>query len=429
MLLEFRVKNFRSLRDEQVFSMVASKDKDQLQTHTSPTEVLAASRALNTAAIYGANASGKSNLVKAIQFMRGVVVESAALTQPGQTYDGLHSFRLDDEVADTPTEFEVSFISEGVRYEYAFSMTRHQIVGEHLKVYKAFKPQLWFSRDYDDAERSHIYKFGPALKGDKKLWERSTRENALFLSMAAQLNSAMVKPVFDWFLKDLVIFNEWSAPILDYTVQRISDPKTKEHIVQFLKSADISVDDIEVETKTVKGHNFQIDLATGLSEKRSQDIEQTKIFFKHRTRQGIVRFEIPEESHGTRVFFELAGPLLDILQNGKTVFFDEIERGLHPKLVEQIIALFHNPEVNLNGAQLIFTTHNTVLLDVYGLLRRDQIWFVEKDVEQATSIFPLTDFSPRKGEAIGRGYLQGRFGGLPFFENGLRVHHGSEETN
>ena len=149
MLIEFRVKNFRSLRDEQVFSMVASADKELLDTHATATGLKAAPHILHTAAIYGANASGKSNLIKAIQFMRGVVVESATLVQPGQSYERLQSFRLDRRIADEPTEFEVTFLIDRVRYQYGFAMTPKRIVNEYLYVYKAFKPQTWFERHFD----------------------------------------------------------------------------------------------------------------------------------------------------------------------------------------------------------------------------------------------------------------------------------------
>jgi hypothetical protein len=185
MLVEFRVKNFRSLRDEQVFSMVASKDQTLHDTHTLTTGLKAAPSLLRSAVVYGANAGGKSNLVKSLQFMRGVVLESAAVIQPGQSY-ALQPFRLDDCSASQPTEFELTFILDGVRYQYGFAMTAQRIVSEHLLVYKAFKPQRWFERRFDEASGKDLYEYGPGLKGAKSLWEGATRPNALFLSMASK---------------------------------------------------------------------------------------------------------------------------------------------------------------------------------------------------------------------------------------------------
>ena len=174
MLVEFRVKNFRSLRDEQVLSLVASTDKTLLDTHALDTGLKAVPHLLKSAVVYGANASGKSNLIKALQYMRVVVLESAAL-QPAQSYEQLQPFKLDTTSASQPTEFEVTFILDEVRYQYGFAMTAKRIVAEHLLVYKAFKPQRWFERHYDEASDKDIYEFGTGLKGAKSLWEGATR--------------------------------------------------------------------------------------------------------------------------------------------------------------------------------------------------------------------------------------------------------------
>ena len=181
MLVEFRVKNFRSLRDEQVLSLVASTDKTLLDTHTLSTGLKVAPHLLKSAVVYGANASGKSNLIKALQYMRGVVLESATVIQPGQSF-AVQPFRLDELSASQPTEFEATFILDGVRYQYGFAMTPQRIVSEHLLVYKAFKPQRWFERHFDAESGKDVYEFGTGLKGAKNLWEGATRPNALFLS-------------------------------------------------------------------------------------------------------------------------------------------------------------------------------------------------------------------------------------------------------
>ena len=423
MLVEFRTKNFRSLRDEQVLSLVSSNDKTLLDTHALNTGLKAAPHLLKSAVVYGANASGKSNLIKALQYMRGVVLESAAL-QPGQTFDRLHPFKLDATSASLPTEFEVTFILEGVRYQYGFAMNSQRIVSEQLLVYKAFKPQRWFERHFDADSDKDVYEFGPSLKGAKNLWEGATRPNALFLAVAVQLNSEALRPVFDWFANRLVIFNEQSPLSPQFSVQMLKQEAQRKAICEFLRAADISIADIEVATKQAMVHTINFDLATGKREETASEQAVDEVKFHHITEHGKAVFDLMDESSGTRNLLFLTGPILDILSKGLTLVVDELDTSLHTRLVQALVRLFHRPEVNTGGAQVIFTTHDTSLLDAYGLFRRDQVWFVEKRPDQSSSLYPLLDFSPRKNEALERGYLQGRYGALPFLRNhALGVRH------
>jgi len=418
MLIEFRTTNFRSFRDEQVLSLVATADKTQVETHTHATGLKAAPNLLRSAAIYGANASGKSNLIKALQYMRSVVLESATIVQPGQSYS-VQPFRLDAESGKAPTSFEVTFMLDGVRYEYAFAMTTQRIVRESLLVYKAFKPQRWFERRFDEVTGKDIYEFGPGLKGAKNLWESATRPNALFLSMAVQLNSEALRPVYDWFADRLIIINEQSPLSPDYSIQMLKHEESRKGICDFLRAAGISIADIEVAAKRTVYRSVKIDLATGKSEDGLDEQTIDELKFHHTTENGKAVFELFDESSGTRNLLFLAGPVLDILGKEVTLVVDELDTSLHTRLVQELVRLFHRPELNTGGAQLILTTHDTALLDAYGLFRRDQIWFVEKGVDQNSHLYPLTDFSPRKNEAIERGYLQGRYGALPFLRDAL----------
>ena len=392
MLIEFRVKNFRSLRDEQVLSLVASKDKTLLNTNTLATGINAAPTVLRSAAVYGANASGKSNLIKAMQFMRGVVLTSAAVMQPGQEFN-IQPFRLNSQSVSQPTEFEITFLLEGVRYQYGFALNSKQIVSEHLLVYKAFKPQSWFERHLDEESGKDVYEFGSGLKGQKNVWEGATRSNSLFLSMAVQLNSEQLRPVFDWFNNQLVIVNELTPLAPEFSVKSLQKPESRKRICDFLTAADISIADIDVPV---------------------EDVQENRLRFHHVTEHGKAVFELADESSGTRNLLYLAGPVLDILKKGLMLVVDELDTSLHPMLVRRLVQLFHQPESNTGGAQLVFTTHDASLLDAPDLLRRDQIWFTEKDRDQATSLISLSEFKPRKNEALERGYLQGRYGGVPF---------------
>ena len=412
MLVEFRVKNFRSLRDEQVLSLVASKDTTLLDTHALPTGLKAVPHVLRSAVLYGANASGKSNVVKALQYMRTVVMESATVVQPGATYN-VQPFRLDAESARLPTELEVTFLLDQVRYQYGFAMTSERIVREHLLVYKAFKPQRWFRRTLDPATGKDVYEFGPGLKGPKSVWEGATRPNALFLSMAVQLNGDALRPVFDWFRDRLVVVNENSPLAPEFSVQVLKQESGRNEIRDFLRAADTSLTDIDVVTRKAVGQVVHIEALTGKTEVRSQEIEQHELNFHHATEQASAVFGLADESAGTRRLLFLAGPVLDILKKGLTLVVDELDTSLHTHLVRALVQLFHRPEVNTGGAQLIFTTHDTSLLGAYGLFRRDQVWFVQKDKDQSSELYSLLDFSPRKNEALERGYLQGRYGALP----------------
>lgn len=413
MLVEFRVKNYRSLCDEQVLSLVASSDKSLLESHTLTTGIKAAPHLLKSAVVYGANASGKSNLIKALQYMRNMVLESATL-KPGQTFDRLRPFQLDANSAQLPTEFEISIILDGVRYQYGLAMTVQRITREYLLVYKAFKPQRWFDRRFDADTGKDVYEFGTGLKGAKNLWEGATRPNALFLSMAVQLNSEALRPVFDWFARGLVIFNEQSPLNPQVSIQMLQQADQRGRLCAFLAAADTSIADIEVRTRAVSGPTLHIDMQAGKTEVRTEEMEEQELRFLHVTDQGRAEFDVADESNGTRNLLLLAGPVLNILTQGLTLVVDELDTSLHTLLVQALVRLFHQPELNTGGAQLIFTTHDTSLLDAYGLFRRDQVWFVEKRPDQSSHLYPLLDFSPRKNEALERGYLQGRYGALPF---------------
>ena len=412
MLIEFRVKNFRSLRDEQVFTLVASPDKQFRDTHTRTTGMKAAPQVLTSAVVYGANASGKSNLIKALQAMRTTVVESAKL-QPGQPFVWVVPFRLDGTTEGQPTEFEVTFLVSGVRYEYSFALTQQRVVSEQLLVYKAFKPQRWFARRFDAATGKEHYEFGSGLKGAKHLWEGATRSNSLFLSTAVQLNSEVLGPVFDWFANRLVILNEHAPLSAQFSVQMLKTESQRQAIRDFLRDAETGIADISVESKQRTVHSLHWDLATGKREEKSGEQMVDEVKFHHETEHGKAEFDLLDESSGTRNLFFLTGPVLDILAKGLTLVVDELDTSLHTLLVQALVRLFHRPDANTGNAQLVFSTHDTALLNAFGLLRRDQIWFIEKRADQSSTLYPLLDFSPRKNEAVERGYLEGRYGGVP----------------
>jgi uncharacterized protein len=412
MLLEFRVRNYRSIRDEQTLSLVASKDPELRETHLAPTGLKSLPSAVRSAVVYGSNASGKTTLLFAMHYMRAVIAESATVVQPGQTYN-VQPFKLDETLVTEPSSFELTFMFKGVRHQYAFELTPQHIVSESLLVYHTAKPTQWFSRHLKGDGETYQYEYSTYLTGSRKVWEKSTRANALFLSTAAQLNSEKLSPIFRWLVENIVFIPAGAQIIHDLTTAMLNTDEGRTAVRGFLLAADISISDVQAVPR--KGLRQQVVFhAGGMAQSSKEESEFLVPIFQHTTPKGSAQLELHEESHGTQRLFGLAAPVLDILTRGSVMIVDELDSSLHTLLVRRLISMFHNPELNRNGAQLIFSTHDTSLLD-HTLFRRDQIWFVEKNNNQATKLFPFTDLSIRKHEAWERGYLMGRYGAVPFF--------------
>ncbi len=415
MLIEFSVANFRSLRDRQTFSLVKAKGDELVETNTFTKKAFNEFNLLRSSAIYGPNAGGKSNLLLAMRAMQEIVLDSATQLKRGDEIS-VEPFRLSPKTASSPSEFEVVFISDEVRYQYGFSATEERVVEEWLLAYPNGRPQRWFSRQWDEKSQDYRWELGNNLTGEKQLWLKSTRNNALFLSTAVHLNSAQLQTIYDWFNVTLRLTdtngwgNEYSASLC-----RTED---KSLIMDFLNAADLGIDDIKVIEKTFDQDILPDELPEGLKSiiadklKHRQFLDVKTI---HRDSMGQeVKFDLEEESDGTKKLFSFAGPWIDSLNNGYILFIDELHDNLHPRLVKFLVQLFHNSETNPKNAQLVFTTHETSILN-QEIFRRDQIWFCEKDDRQATSIYPLSDFSPRKGrENLELAYLSGRYGALPY---------------
>lgn len=418
MLLEFRIRNFRSLRDEAVFSMAASSDHQFVDTHTLATGLEKLPRVVSAAAIYGANASGKSNLIKGLQFMQNMVLSSSQV-QP-EAENNLTPFRLRDDANHFATLMEVTFIIDGVRHQYGFECTRKRVLSEWLLVYESAKPQVWFSRIYDEKKERYTYTYSDYFTGRKSVWEAATRKEVLFLTTAIQLNNEQLKPLYQKMASELVIFPDGARIGFDYSASFAEKEGNAERMAALLAAADTGISSVAIHNQG--GKQVQFDFLT--NQPQISDVELKVPHFGHRGEGRDYIFEMAEESVGTQLFFNLSGPLLDILERGRTLVVDELDSSLHPLLVRRIVDMFQSPETNPKGAQIVFTTHDVSLLDSHKM-RRDQIWFAEKDNEQVTHLFPLLDFSPRKGEALEKNYLSGRYGGIPILATMKdRVPHG-----
>jgi len=421
MLIEFRVENHRSLRDEQVLTLEAGRVGDE--TDPRPRQVPGHSEKLLTVAgLYGANASGKSNVLAALSFMCEAVVMSHRFWSPdvGEPREPLvprEPFAWGPKKNERSL-FEVTFLLGRVRYQYGFQASDEQFLEEWLYAWPSGKKQVWFERE------NQTFKFGENLKGENKVIVGVTRPNALFLSAAVQHKHPQLLPIFSWFRSfEVVNLRKGRYPALpiqmasELALTRLLEeepgqltffqeeqlPKSLlEDFRNLLKHADIGVVDFRVEK------NRSDDKRRRLS---------PHFYLKHQSERDDAWLPLREESHGTQTLFHMALPILQALQEGGVLLVDELERSLHPSLAREIIRRFNDPAANPKNAQIIFTTHDTNLLGTMvgePALRRDQVWLTEKDTEGATVLYPLTDFKPRKAENLERGYLQGRYGAIPF---------------
>ena len=314
MLIEFSVANFRSIAERQTYSFVAntSKDDGEHQVFT-PSETKTS--LLKSAVIYGANAAGKSNLIKAMQTMKEIVRTSSREKQRGDSLPVI-PFKLDTALSSEPTEFEIIFIAEGVRYQYGFTATEQQIMEEWLFAYPKGRAQSWFSRVWVSYEVVFLWSFGSSFLGEKQAWKNATRSNALFLSTAVQLNSEQLKPVFDWFNVTLRFIG---IDGIDETFSAYYCEKySKKEVLDFLKCADVGIDALDVQEQPFNPALLPDGLPSEIKSRVLEELEGKQILevkTLHRKRAGeMVTFELDdEESTGTKKIFSFAGPWLEVL--------------------------------------------------------------------------------------------------------------------
>ena len=417
MLIEFSVTNYRSFLPTQSLTLTANTSTELQEENTFVSPVSNLPRLLRSAVVYGPNAAGKSNLVQAIAFMKSFVLSSAKESQEGEKIDAT-PFLFNRQGSRNPSEFEVLFIQDGIRYQYGFAVNSERVTGEWLFAYPEGRAQKWFERNYDPETQKDIWYFGPKFTGHRKVWQEATRSNALFLSTAIQLNNEQLKPAFNWFDRKLRVIIQGENISPGFSTDECEKEEKKPKILKFVNAADPSIADIFLEKKDFSMEDLPADIPQSIKEEIAKDLKGkklTELFFKHSSSATgeDVALNFDEESAGTRKLFAMAGPWLDVLDNGFVLFVDELDTSLHPLLVRFLLNLLHNPETNRHNAQLVFTTHDTTVLD-QTFMRRDQVWFVEKDAENATRLYPLSDYKPRKGEALQKGYLYGRYGALPF---------------
>ncbi|MCF6220550.1 MAG: ATP-binding protein [Robiginitomaculum sp.] len=416
MLIEFSAENFRSFAKKQTFSMVPAVGSSRIHSldNNFYPEVLKVS------AIYGANGSGKSNLVDSLGYFQHVLRRSAKLNSTDKISYDPHV--LDASYSRSPSCFEVVFYFDKQFWRYGFSVSEKQVHKEWLFV-RNEKPRSrethLFQRSIDKPIYLHssLGKYG-------RLLNETTNPNQLWLSKLDQNNAEIVQPAFHWITFHLRPIGNLGHGYRTVTAEKCLNDQSKKAVTEFLQSVAINLVDIQVDDDRRKfsPENLKTMIEENLSDTGvfgifDDELVNFDISFIHRSKQNkFVSINITEESTGTQNLFALAGLLLDALEHGLTFIVDELNQTFHTKALEQIISLFYSDEVNTNGAQLIFTSHDLTIMD---MMERDELWLVDKTAHGATELFSVADFGAirqggaRRNEAFGRRYLAGRYGALP----------------
>jgi uncharacterized protein len=424
MLLKFSAENYLSLRDESEISFIAAPLKEGAEGLI-PCE-FTKHGVLPVIAIYGANASGKSNLLFALRFLRSAILQSFKESES----DGIpyRPFLLDDDSRQKPSSFTVDFLMRGVRYQFGASFTSTRIAGEWLYRFPKRTKQLLYTRSADEL---NPFRFGRALMGSNRQIQSITRPNSLFISAATASGHPLLSEISNFFKDNLLLqLSSSIGPSELIAKQFEEDGELRTAAVKYLAIADTGIADLKIEHTPIPESilseltQFQEALKKFIGKSNNinvADVEKvnTSIKFGHASSDGAIRFlDYSDESLGTRYLFTLLPPMLKALKTGSLLVLDEITTSLHTLLARRLVSLFNDKQLNPRGAQLIFSTHDTNLL-APGLLRRDEVWFAEKGNDGATIVYPLTDIRTKNTDNIERGYIQGRFGAIPFIREAV----------
>ena len=413
MILRFEVGNFLSIKDRMCLDLRASSDSEHRETNT---ETIDGETVLRSVAVYGANGSGKSNVLAAYAFMRNFVQNSSKDSQQDEEID-VTPFRLSTETEKAPSFFEVEFLSEGVRYRYGFEVTRESVHSEWLFSSNSSREAELFTREGDVITcNSERFKEGKEFVG-------RTRPNALFLSVNAQFAGEVSTRVLRAILASrFVRGNRADRVMLANTARRLQDDSFRALALQLLEAADLAIKGVRVENPPQKDLVESPEVAIyepGLIGRAVSTIKTLHAKYSADNKEvGEVEFDLlRSESGGTIRFVGLIAPIVEALERGSLLIVDELDARMHPLMTRFLVNLFHGPS-NPAGAQLIFATHDVNLLS-NRYFRRDQIWFTEKDRCEATHLYSLADYriegeKVRKDASFAKDYLLGKFGAVPF---------------
>lgn len=410
MLIQFSVSNYKSIKEEVVLSVLAGSDKEHEEALIS----FRKENILPSIAIYGANAAGKSNLFKALTAAL-IIIRTSNNRQINEPLPLLAPFAFDEESRNLPAKFGFIFTAGEKKYEYGFSADFNKVYEEYLYEYKTAKPSKIF-------ERTNVseYSFVSSLEKEFRSYVSKNTDNKLFLSTATVWNCEKTKDAYMWLAEGIDTFGgERLEAMVMPELENDADGKLQKFVTEMLQEADINISGYQFKANDMLLNEMpNIPAPPGVEIKLPvEKIKQYEMATKHLIQhtEGMKEYLLPfgDESEGTRRLFFYSPIIKRALEKGNTVVIDEIDDSLHPLLAVMLIELFHDKNINRNGAQLIFNTHDVSLLDL-EYFRRDQIYFVEKNnLTGITDLYSLDEFSPRKTENIRKGYLQGRYGAIP----------------
>ncbi len=418
MLIEFRVGNYRSFHRPQSLSLVASGDRKLPQNLIERDKF----SLLKAAVIYGANASGKSNFLRALAFMRSFIADSATAMNLGDRIN-VAPFRLDKACLHEPSLFEVNVLLGGVRYQYGFTATEERVQDEWLMAFPRKKAQRWLERSFQPASGETEWAFRGPLRSAATLLRERTRPNGLVLSRGAELNVAALAELFGWFAGKIWPFDLSGDPawLVQKTLGAMSDADwLRAGVMLLLRDADVGIQALRITEERLDTGRMPENLRRNMPREMLQNLGSKQFYtastIRHRPGgDEEVEFQLDrDESNGTQRLIALAGPWIDALHSAALILVDELECSMHPLLTRKLVELFQSPDANRKGAQLIFATQDSTLMDL-SILRRDQIWVTEKNTSGASELYSLHDYRrrPRNTEALQKNYLGGRYGGVP----------------
>ncbi len=418
MLIAFRAENVRSFRGSIELSLLATRLAEpgvprelRWRDGGRPIAVMPAT------GVFGANASGKSNLLMAMADMRMFVLQSFRAGKPGWKLP-TKPFLLGEDRESARSTYEVDLVLDGVRHVYGFQIDARSVVREWARSYPRGRPVLLLEREGDEIQ------LGTQQRSKGRATEEILRSNALFLSTAAATNHPLFMPLYEWFQRNLQYADVRTRGARQaLTAELLEHDTHRQQILGLLREADLGITGVtrrELDPAFKEKLDRVLDIFRG--EDPDEDLEALEfndfeVRLEHRAGENEFELAVGEESWGTMIWFGMIGLVVETLREGSVLLADELEASLHPALAALLVDLFQSPQSNPRRAQLIFSSHEVTLMGDSGKrpLGRDQIWFTEKDNDGSTRLYPLVDLAPRREEAIARRYLAGRYGGTPIF--------------
>ena len=406
MILEFCATNFLSIKDELKLSFVSTQLKESSAEPNDLYELSDTGISLvRSAIIYGANASGKSNVLKAFAFYKRFITDSFKDSQAGEVID-VENFRLNATTIDEPTSLEATFTDGEYIYRYGFEVDSQKVQMEWLYRRACKKRAKEVELFYREDGVTSVHPKSQLLQ--ELVNKKMVRSNALLLSTAAQFNETTAVSILRWLSDTQVLFCSEDEVLWQNAIKYLDDEKLRERITAFARYADLGIENItKIDNRIVSRHRQYDD--------EGREVNNVAFSFSR------------NESEGTIKYFSLAYPIIDALDNGKRVVIDELDSRLHPLLVKRIVALFNDARTNPKGAQLLFTAHDTYLLSA-GLFRRDQVWFTQKDNFGATELYSLAEYKVRSTSPFERDYLLGKYGATPLIGDMESIFNPSKQS-